>query len=194
MSKFNITDTLIQFCLQLLTETSHQRFFHLTPPTQPAKPRTSSRSNNLSTVNHSLANSSLLAQLCTKLWQARHNQATSLSRSSVCHPLFSTLACTLRGIRWWYVSGICSLEQISHSVASSFVWLGGGGGAMSVATKLVKIGVRNSASVCAGRRYAYVDSDSSMLGGSGARIEEAVCLASGSVYLFCSALELNQAE
>lgn len=65
---------------------------------------------------------------------------------------------------------------------------------MSVATKVVTRGARNSASVCAGRRYEYVDSESSMPAGSGARIEVAVCLSRGSVYLFCKALELNQAE
>lgn len=48
-------------------DTSIYLAFHLTLPTHFAQSLTSSLSQILSTVNHSLANSSLLAMRCTKL-------------------------------------------------------------------------------------------------------------------------------
>ena len=79
----------------------HYLLFHLTRPTHPTKALTSSLPANFSTLSHSLANSSLLAHLCTKLWHARHNHATLFSSHSSCQPRFSTFAWVDRGIRWW---------------------------------------------------------------------------------------------
>lgn len=100
--------------------------FHLTLPTHLAQSSTSSLSKILSTVNHSLANSSFPAMRCTKLWHALHNQATLFNFHSSCHPLLRTLACTSFGMRWWYVSGIQWRSQISQASARVSIQRGGG--------------------------------------------------------------------
>lgn len=53
------------------------------------------------------------------------SHATLFSASALCHPRFSSFACTERGIRRWYVSGT-SRAQSSHSDARVLDHTGGG--------------------------------------------------------------------
>jgi hypothetical protein len=80
------------------------------------------------------------------------------------------------------VSGIHERSQISQAVAWSFVCEGGGGAAVMVTRKLVRIGVRNSVRVVSRGRILYVVRDSVIDGSSGVSMELAVCLGSGSGY------------